>query len=866
MNIIKPKNDDRIYKYYTLENNIKCILIEDKTLEKSYVVSSLNVGSMGNQNYYPGMAHLLEHMCFITSKKYKIKNYLAQKVAEYGGTTNAFTAELNTVYYLDIFNENLEEILDIFVDFLVNAELKEEYILTELNNVDAEHKKNYNNDKWKIINLERLLADKNNSYNGFFTGNRKTLEQKDIHTKMIDFYKKYYTSNNISICIASNKKISEQLDIVKKYYGKIPSSNIILENPNNLIKPFYNKNKGKIFRIKTIGDIKVLRYIFETPFEILDSKIFDIFASVLSSSDKNSCNDVLKSKGYINDLVSYYDNLGFVYINVDLTKEGEAHIDYVNSYIENSVNKILQFNWFDIFEYYKNKNNFIFNNLNKIDTLDLCQNLILSLTHYDPSEVYYGQYNLKNINKDDIKILKKYIDFNNCIRIYATKDFDYSDYNIDPYYKTKYIKHKFKNIKISDNKLKFDLTYYLIKPKFIKNIYNEIPQLIDNRIWYGGTSEFNEPVVYCNILFSSLKYFSSPRKYLITNICTNIINYYLNRELYKLNEFDFHSKISLLEENNSVVLNIIVYNDPSQIQNYIDKVIDLINNIEDINNNFILSTITSIKDNLKNIESLNPWEYTKYLINTYYDNFYNYKKLLEIIDKININEVNMGLKNFFKDTGNTICIYGNIEISKIPKFNKINLNNEIARSAKINFKNIIIKHPNPNENSNCVKICYFVGKFNPIINLHLLFIKLITNSIFFEELRTTKQLGYLVQMYASNIGDEYYIYQQIQSEFKPNDIIKNIEEFNDNLIKQIQKINLKQWKDTIINHLKNKDNNLNEKFNRYYLEIVNRTYFFDRNLILLSYIDDVTILSLINFIKNFILNNNNKTEIIIKQK
>ena len=32
MDIIKPKNDNRNYKFYTLENNIKCILINDDTL------------------------------------------------------------------------------------------------------------------------------------------------------------------------------------------------------------------------------------------------------------------------------------------------------------------------------------------------------------------------------------------------------------------------------------------------------------------------------------------------------------------------------------------------------------------------------------------------------------------------------------------------------------------------------------------------------------------------------------------------------------------------------------------------------------------------------------------------------------------
>ena len=115
MDIIKPNNDNRTFKYYVLDNNIKCILINDNTLDKTHVVTSVNIGSFANKEYYDGMAHLLEHMCFITSNKYKIKGYLGKKVTEAGGFTNAFTSENNTIYYLDIFPENLEEIFKYLV-------------------------------------------------------------------------------------------------------------------------------------------------------------------------------------------------------------------------------------------------------------------------------------------------------------------------------------------------------------------------------------------------------------------------------------------------------------------------------------------------------------------------------------------------------------------------------------------------------------------------------------------------------------------------------------------------------------------------------------------------------------------------------
>jgi secreted Zn-dependent insulinase-like peptidase len=111
-------------------------------------------------------------------------------------------------------------------------------------------------------------------------------------------------------------------------------------------------------------------------------------------------------------------------------------------------------------------------------------------------------------------------------------------------------------------------------------------------------------------------------------------------------------------------------------------------------------------------------------------------------------------------------------------------------------------------------------------------------------------------MYSSNIQNEYYIYQKVQSELPCNEIIKHINEFNDNLIENIKKIDLTKWKETVTHHLNKKENNTDELFDKYYSEIVDRKYMFDRNKLLLAYIDKISIESLCNFISNYILKNN----------
>tara|TARA_B110000971_G_C20028512_1_gene510163 strand:+ start:13 stop:2625 length:2613 start_codon:yes stop_codon:yes gene_type:complete len=859
MNIIKPNNDNRIYKFYTLENNIKCILINDKLLDKTHVVTSIKTGSFANKDYCDGMAHLLEHMCFITSKKFKEKDFLAHKVAEAGGVTNAFTAELNTIYYLDIFSNNLESILEIFVDFLTNAELKKEYILSELKNVDSEHKKNIYDDGWKLINLERILADKKSNYHGFHTGSSETLNIPDIYEKMVDFYKKYYHANNISVCIASNKSIDELLKISKNYFGKIPKSNIVTKL--ELIKPIYNLNKGKTFIMQGQSKINKLKYIFEILDYKYDTKIYDLLSNILNSSEKNLCLDNLKSLGLVTDFYARFDLHGLFTIEIILTTKGYKEINKVNTIIESTIKKILLFDWVDILNYNKDKYIFLFNNLNKIDTLNLCTDFLMNLNYYKYDQIYFNNYNYEKVTKKDIENLKKFINFDNCIRIIVNNKFHKKEYLLDHFYKTKYSEIIMFNKpeKLVDKlTVEFDLInkYSNIKPIIIKNLKDNIPKLISDRIWFGSTSKFDEPNVYINIIFSNKNYYSSPKNCLLTSITIKILNYYLSRELFKAAEFNNSAYFNSLQILNSVELSIYLYNDLKLINNFINDVMSLLLKPINITDNFILSQLLATKDNLTHLETSNPWSYCDYIFSNSFSNTYSYIELLKIISKISINEIKQFITTFINGAGSYCIVYGNLSYIPSFKFLENNFKKKISKFQTLKIsKSKIITHPNKKEKSNCVKISYFIGKFKPKNILHLIFIKLITSNMFFEELRTTKQLGYLVQMYGSNISSEYYIYQKIQSEFTCADIISNIKEFNNSLLDKIKKINLNKWKETVSSHLNKKENNTNEEFNQYYNEIINKTFLFNRNQILLKHIDEISIESISNFIKKYILNN-----------
>ena len=142
---------------------------------------------------------------------------------------------------------------------------------------------------------------------------------------------------------------------------------------------------------------------------------------------------------------------------------------------------------------------------------------------------------------------------------------------------------------------------------------------------------------------------------------------------------------------------------------------------------------------------------------------------------------------------------------------------------------------------------------------------MIINNIFYNKLRTDKQLGYLVSLSYTKIYNEYYIIEKIQSTFDYNILNDSILNFNKNILNYINKINIKNWIITLTNHLQTKDININAVYYKYYYEIKIREFKFKRNEELLLKIKNISVNSLNTFIKKYIVDNKNILSIFIEK-
>jgi insulysin len=871
ININKPKSDNREFRGGILKNKIKYILINDKFLTKSYISVSINAGSYNNPKNYDGIAHFLEHMLFMGSKKYPKENYFMNKLQEYGGSSNAYTESLTTTYFFNVFDNGLSEIIDIFSRFFIDPLFNSESVMREINAVDNEHKKNINNDYRNFYQLLLFLSNEDSVINTFATGSLNTLNKPDIREKMIDFYHKYYTSDNMSICIASSKSFDDLISLIENTFSTIP---LKIKHPFSISRPFYNLNKNKAFFLKSIRDIYNISYIWELPSlnNFINSKDFTIFEFLLTNKSNKSLYYILTKMGYLDYISSDISDEGIFILKLELSKEGYKNITYINNLVYLYIDNIYKLNINDYAKYYQKIMNINFNYNNKSDTEDLCNLLCTNHFKYNTKDVFSADFLIIDIKKseDYIALYKQHlINLNslNAIIICSSKKFkdndndDDDDDDDDNYIKIREYNSVYKLINNNIFDLKkisnipelhgFDLNNNYLDIQ-IKNSSNskkfEKPYLISDKLWFGHYSKYNEPIINILLQLNNNIYFNSPINYILTTLSSHIINYLLKIILYKPLDVCYNIYFSSSNVYSSINIYISGPNDITKIQLLINDLINFILNIEkyfdDLSELYLKNLLITFKKSLKNFKYKTPWDYNDVLVNDIYSTNYNIKLLLIKLKEINYNNIKNHMINLLNNTNITSFIYGNI--------NKYDINNFFLKIKK-NFtlpylkypeisllSNNIVKHSYKKETNNFVGLYFFVGFFEPEKYLLMKLLVNILSELFFNKLRTKKQLGYLVSMSYILFRDEYYISQKIQSAKPITFIIKNINKFNKKILLYLQKINFNKFIESLKNQINEPENSLNDQYSIYCSEILNRKYIFNKKEILLENIEKIT--------------------------
>jgi insulysin len=143
--------DDRKYEAFTLPNGLEVLVACDESAEQAGACMCVKAGAVLDP--FPGVAHLLEHLLFVSSVKYPELHSYQEYVSRHSGQTNAFTSSQHTTYFFQIPNASFEEAFDRFAQFFSGPSFVPSAVEREIKAVDSENTKNLLSDSWRLLQV-----------------------------------------------------------------------------------------------------------------------------------------------------------------------------------------------------------------------------------------------------------------------------------------------------------------------------------------------------------------------------------------------------------------------------------------------------------------------------------------------------------------------------------------------------------------------------------------------------------------------------------------------------------------------------------------------------------------------------------------
>ena len=316
-----------------LKNDLEAYIISDPAAEQSAASLTVLTGSWEDPLEHPGLAHFLEHMLFLGTKKYPNESEFDRFVSEHGGTKNAYTADDNTTFFFSTTNDAFEEGLDRFSDFFKNPLFNPSGVNRELQAIDQEYAKNIQTDEIRLVQVLKELSVPTHPYHNFSMGNSKTLSSVAQET-LKAWYHEHYSANLMRLIIVSPLSLDKLKEWVVQDFGDIPNHN---ETQQHLQLPLFNKDlSGKIVYIEPIKNKRTLTFVWDLPSQfasMLETQPDAIVSHLLGHESEGTLLSELKKEKLAEAIRCGSDHAGpgnlVLFLQIDLTDEGVKQVDQV---------------------------------------------------------------------------------------------------------------------------------------------------------------------------------------------------------------------------------------------------------------------------------------------------------------------------------------------------------------------------------------------------------------------------------------------------------------------------------------------------------------------------------------------------------
>jgi secreted Zn-dependent insulinase-like peptidase len=832
VSLIKSENDQRSYRRLTLENQLDVLLISDPDADKAAVALDLFMGSYQNPEHTEGLAHFLEHMLFLGTQRYPLAGEYQTFISEHGGSHNASTSLEHTNYFFSIDADYLEDALDRFAPFFFEPTFDANYVNRERNAVESEYQLKLKSDNRRQWDVLREIVNPQHPLSKFTVGNNQTLvdgENGLLRDQLIKMYNHYYSANLMTLVVLGNESIDKLQTIVENQFRPVANNNRVIE-PYNVSLVESNRLPLKA-SVKPLKELRELSLLFELPQQDRNWKVKPAMylGEMIGYEGQGSLLQALKEKGWAESLSAgpALSDRGATLFSIDIGLTPVGYEQYEQILVE-------LFAWLKLIqqegiEPWRQSelavmSDIAFRFAEKIKPSDYVTMLASNMHKYSDKNLLRAPYQRGEFDKQLISGLMDQLSIENMLLMVTAPEVDTTE--LSAFYQTPFSvetmdKDVIEALKVTDSD--FDLSLVGKNPyipsnlDLISEMKDQQPVLVTDtdglRVWHQKSTEFGVPKGKIVISMES-EAVNGLAGYSLAELYTAYIQDQLRQSLYPAYMAGLSFSISPTAEGVSIV-----------VDGYSDKQLELLKTllsaitVASIDANQLMLVKQQLIRDKQNTKREYPFR--QIMTHHYADIAGRYVPIeqIEILRSVLVAGVEAFVKQLLYEVRVDALVAGNLSdqaarqvASLLEGFNLKDLastRSVVRLPEEDRVREVFVEH------NDAVLLHYIQGDSHSLKERAL--ISLLANIIsspFYNELRTEKQLGYVVAVFPMHIdrvpGMSFIVQSPVVSE---SQLQEEFEGFSQHFAKSIQDLTedgLLVHKKALLVNLEDDPENLNE--------------------------------------------------------
>lgn len=823
--------DHRQYRIIKLENGLTTLLVHIPDAQQAAASMAINAGHFQDPEDTPGLTHFLEHMLFLGSVQYPEAESYSDFISFAGGHHNAWTGTEHSNYYLELPLPHFKEGLARFSSLLSSPLFDEQWINKERQAIESEYRLKLKDELRRLYDVHKETSNHAHPFSRFSVGSESTLvdsSDASLLEKLKGVFSRYYHAGNMALTLVGPQSLDDLAELAAMHFQSIAPAKKQTEPPE---VPLYTEEQlGTWINIKPLKQANRVLITFALP-EINSDylhKTTSFIAHLFGYEGPNSLFSMLRNKGWVISLSAGGGASGSNFkdftINIQLTDLGREQLTNVLQACFRYVQLVQDEGLVDaLYAERRQMVELAYLFPETMRPVDLASQLSVNLLHYQPEHVISGDFRMDALNKPFARKLLAHMTPNNSritvihpeVKTNKVSRWYGAEYSIQafteaeiaaftaPYQQHENTKNEqlpfaipAKNPFIPKRTAPCPLKQPLSAPERVPG-QTVISPALD--LWHLQDPDFRVPKSHIYLMLQMPFANSSARNYACSQIWCELGLELLNEAFYDGEVAGMH--FNLYPQQGGITLHIAGFSCRqeelftalvSKLSNFVPKPAmfneihqELYNNWSAVHKNSPVNHLFSMLHH-----HLQQGSFTA-------------KQLAESLEGVDFEHFTNILPGLFRDAQATMLVHGDTPLSTAKRMalhaaQKLPLTtvpeNQITRyvrrlSSGLKQKGFPSSHPDhatafflQGENTSAEEKAAFL-LFN-----HL------ANPLFFSELRTRQQLGYLVgSSYVPMYGLPGILFYVQSPNHSPEHLAERIQAFLSAFLEQVQHLEPEQW-------------------------------------------------------------------------